>query len=131
MAKSKKRNGRGLDYETNDDEVQMQELVDETGLDALDQNTQGPTLIWEPAAKIVSGVTGLGSFYVRASSKLGGWGVAVGREATLKGLEVSRSLAEYILVSAGRDVASRSSEYGRNEADGLLERSVRLIVYRY
>ncbi len=86
----------------------------------------GGTLLPRPAAAIVSGVTGLGLFYVRGATKITGWGLYAGREATLKTLSVSRSALESILVAAGRDVSTRSNgDLGRAEAENLLERSVR------
>ncbi|OQU93858.1 hypothetical protein CLAIMM_00315 [Cladophialophora immunda] len=91
----------------------------------LAQPQQGRTLLPAPAAAIVSGVTGLTSFYVRGATKVGGWGLYAGREATLKTLAVSRSALESILVAAGRDVSTRSNgDLGRAEAENLLERSI-------
>jgi hypothetical protein len=102
-----------------DESGQGQEVV-------LAQPQQGRTLLPRPAAAIVSGVTGLTSFYVRGATKIGGWSIYAGREATLKTLSVSRSALESILIAAGRDVSSRSyGELGRAEAENLLERSVR------
>jgi len=90
---------------------------------------QGRTLLPEPAATIVSGLTGLSSFSVRAGTKIGGWGLYAGREATLKTLSVSRNALESILIAAGRDVSGRSNgELGRAEAESLLERSVGSIL---
>lgn len=87
---------------------------------------QGRTLLPAPAAAVVSGITGITSFYVRVGTKVGGWGIYAGREATLKTLAVSRSALEAVLVAAGRDVSTRSNgELGRAEAESLLERSVR------
>lgn len=98
----------------------------------LAQPQPGRTLLPAPAAAIVSGVTGLTSFYVRGATKVGGWGLYAGREATLKTLSVSRSALETILIAAGRDVSSRSGgELGRAEAENLLERSVRSMITRY
>lgn len=98
----------------------------------LAQPHQGRTLLPAPAAAIVSGVTGLTSFYVRGATKVGGWGLYAGREATLKTLSVSRSALESILIAAGRDVSSRSGgELGRAEAENLLERSVRPVVTQH
>src|SRR6201999_873003 len=95
----------------------------------LAQPQQGRTLLPRPAAAIVSGVTGLTSFYVRGATKVGGWGLYAGREATLKTLSVSRSALEAVLIAAGRDVSARSNgELGRAEAENLLERSVRLTI---
>src|SRR6201996_6978184 len=95
----------------------------------LAQPQRGRTLLPAPAAAIVSGVTGLTSFYVRGATKVGGWGLYAGREATLKTLSVSRSALETVLIAAGRDVSTRSNgELGRAEAENLLERSVRLVV---
>lgn len=87
--------------------------------------TQGRTLLPGPAAALVSGVTGITSFYVRAGTKVGGWGLYAGREATLKTLSVGRSVLETVLIAAGRDVSARSNgELGRAEAENILERSV-------
>ena len=92
---------------------------------AIAQAQQGRTLLPTPAAAIVSGVTGLTSFYVRGATKVGGWGLYAGREATLKTLSVSHSALESILVAAGRDLSARSNgDLGRAEAENLLERSV-------
>jgi len=89
------------------------------------QPPQGRTLLPAPAAALVSGVTGITSFYVRAGTKVGGWGLYAGREATLKTLSVGRSVLETVLVAAGRDVSARSNgELGRAEAENILERSV-------
>ncbi|KIW17082.1 hypothetical protein PV08_04273 [Exophiala spinifera] len=99
----------------------------ESGQDeiVLAQSPQGRTLLPAPAAAVVSGITGLTSFYVRAGTKIGGWGLYAGREATLKTLSVSRSALETVLIAAGRDVSSRSNgELGRAEAENLLERSI-------
>ncbi|EHY59395.1 hypothetical protein HRR83_001328 [Exophiala dermatitidis] len=86
---------------------------------------QGRTLLPAPAAAVISGITGLTSFYVRAGTKVGGWGLYAGREATLKTLSVSRSALESVLVAAGRDVSARShGDLGRSEAENLLERSI-------
>ncbi len=91
----------------------------------LPPRPQGRTLLPAPAAALVSGITGLTSFYVRAGTKVGGWGIYAGREATLRTLAVSRSALESILIAAGRDVAVRSNgELGRAEAESLLEKSV-------
>lgn len=94
------------------------------------QPAQGRTLLPGPAAALVSGVTGITSFYVRAGTKVGGWGLYAGREATLKTLSVGRSVLETVLVAAGRDVSARSNgELGRAEAENILERSVHTITF--
>ena len=92
----------------------------------LAQPQQGRTLLPGPAAAVVSGLTGLTLLYVRGATKLGGWGLYAGREATLKTLSVSRSALEAVLIAAGRDVSARSNDdLGRAETENLLERSVR------
>ncbi|KAK5282177.1 hypothetical protein LTR20_008346 [Exophiala xenobiotica] len=107
------------------DEDHVEEADDAQNEIVLAQPQQGSTLLPAPAAAVVSGLTGLTSFYVRAGTKIGGWGLYAGREATLKTLSVSRSALEAILVAAGRDVSSRSNgEVGRAEAENLLERSI-------
>lgn len=106
--------------EASDDQEELKEAV-------LAPPLQGRTLLPTPAAAVISGITGLTSFYVRAGTKVGGWGLYAGREATLKTLSVSRSALEAILVAAGRDVSSRSNgDLRRAEAENLLEKSVRL-----
>lgn len=86
---------------------------------------QGRTLLPGPAASLVSGITGLSSFYVRAGTKIGGWGLYAGREATLKTLSMSNSVLQALLTVAGQDIYSRSDgELGRADAETLLERSV-------
>ncbi|KIX02746.1 uncharacterized protein Z518_08688 [Rhinocladiella mackenziei CBS 650.93] len=91
----------------------------------LAESRQGRTLLPGPAAAIVSGITGITSFYVRAGTKVGEWGLYAGREATLKTLSVTRSALEAVLIAAGRDVSARShGELGRAEAETLLERSI-------
>ena len=107
------------------DEGPIEEFDDAQKEIVLAQPPQGRTLLPAPAAAVVSGITGLTSFYVRAGTKIGGWGLYAGREATLKTLSVSRSALETVLVAAGRDISSRSNgEVGRAEAENLLERSV-------
>lgn len=94
----------------------------------LARSPQGRTLLPAPAAALVSGITGLTSFYIRAGTKVGGWGLYATREATLKTLSVSRSVLETVLIAAGRDVSYRSSgDLGRAEAENLLEKSVRVL----
>ncbi|KAK5052727.1 hypothetical protein LTR84_002593 [Exophiala bonariae] len=89
------------------------------------QPAQGRTLLPGPAAALVSGVTGITSFYVRAGTKVGGWGLYAGREATLKTLSVGRSVLETVLIAAGRDLSTRSNgDLGRAEAENILEKSI-------
>jgi hypothetical protein len=86
----------------------------------------GGTLLPPPVASLISAGTGIGSFSVRAGTKVAGWGLFAGREATLKSLSVTRNVAESVLWLAGRDVASRSvSEIGEQEAASIMKRSVR------
>lgn len=107
-----------------DDFVEEQPHDDNQQL-VIAQHPQGRTLLPGPAAALVSGVTGITSFYVRAGTKIGGWGLYAGREATLKTLSVGRSVLESVLIAAGRDVSARSNgELGRAEAENILERSV-------
>ena len=104
--------------ESKDEQDEQKEII-------LTPPQQGRTLLPAPAAAVVSGITGLTSFYVRTGTKVAGWGLYAGREATLKTLSVSRSALEAVLIAAGRDVSSRSNgEIGRAEAENLLEKSV-------
>ncbi|EXJ88238.1 hypothetical protein A1O1_05168 [Capronia coronata CBS 617.96] len=110
-------NGDHSEEDANDQE-ELKEIV-------LAPPLQGSTLLPAPAAAVISGITGLTSFYVRAGTKVGEWGLYAGREATLKTLSVSRSALEAVLVAAGRDVSARSyGDLGRAEAENLLEKSI-------
>jgi hypothetical protein len=103
--------------------IQSRELV------LLEAPKEGSTLLPRPLASAISGITGIASFNVRAATKIGGWGVYAGREATLKSLSVARSAAEQILILAGRDVASRTTanSLGQLEAANALESAIRLL----
>lgn len=115
---------KGVLQDKSEDFVEAQPDDDHEQL-VIVQPPQGRTLLPAPAAALVSGVTGITSFYVRAGTKVGGWGLYAGREATLKTLSVGRSVLETVLIAAGRDVSARSNgELGRAEAENILERSV-------
>lgn len=83
------------------------------------------TLLPRPVASLVTLFTQSTSLSLRIGSFLGEFAIDSARTTTLTGLELSRAVVEGILVRAGRDVVSRSGdEYGRIEAETLLERSV-------
>ncbi|DAA76725.1 TPA_exp: putative Lipase [Trichophyton benhamiae CBS 112371] len=83
------------------------------------------TLLPSPVASLVSLVTQSTSLSLRLWTYLGGFVINSARATTLTGLELSRAVVEGILIRAGRDVVSRSSdEHGRSEAESLLERSL-------
>jgi uncharacterized membrane protein len=65
------------------------------------------------------------SLSLRVGTYFGGAAIGGARVTTLTGLELSRALVEAVLTRAGRDVAARSNgEFGRLEAESILERSV-------
>ncbi|KAK2804933.1 hypothetical protein FQN50_006443 [Emmonsiellopsis sp. PD_5] len=84
----------------------------------------GRTLLPRPVASLVTLFAQSTSLSLRVGSFLGGFAIDSARATTLTSLELSRAVVESILVRAGRDVALQSSEYGRAEAESLLERSL-------
>ncbi|KAH8431561.1 uncharacterized protein LDX57_009223 [Aspergillus melleus] len=86
--------------------------------------TSGMTLLPRPVASVVSFLTQSTSLSLRVGSFFGGVALDGARVTTLTGLELSRAIIEGVLTRAGRDVAIRSSEHGKAEAESLLERSL-------
>lgn len=83
------------------------------------------TLLPRPVASLVSLFAQSTSLSLRVGTYLGGFAIDSARVTTLTGLELSRAVVEGILVKAGRDITLRSAgDYGRIEAESLLERSV-------
>ncbi|OAX81849.1 hypothetical protein ACJ72_03801 [Emergomyces africanus] len=82
------------------------------------------TLLPRPVASLVTLFAQSTSLSLRVGTFLGGFALDSARATTLTGLELSRAVVESILVKAGRDVALQSTEYGRVEAESLLERSL-------
>ncbi|EER29881.1 Lipase family protein [Coccidioides posadasii C735 delta SOWgp] len=83
------------------------------------------TLLPRPVASLVTLFAHSTSLSLRVGTFLGGFAIDSFRATTLTGLELSRAVVESILIRAGRDVLSRSSDdYGRAEAESLLERSL-------
>ncbi|KAF3490716.1 uncharacterized protein GIQ15_00233 [Arthroderma uncinatum] len=83
------------------------------------------TLLPSPIASLISLVTQSTSLSLRFWTYLGSFAINSARATTLTGLELSRAVVEGILIRAGRDVVTRSSdEHGRFEAESLLERSL-------
>ncbi|KAK2845246.1 hypothetical protein FQN49_005906 [Arthroderma sp. PD_2] len=83
------------------------------------------TLLPSPIASLISLATQSTSLSLRFWTYLGSFAINSARVTTLTGLELSRAVVEGILIRAGRDVVTRSSdEHGRSEAESLLERSL-------
>ncbi|PGH35489.1 esterase/lipase [[Emmonsia] crescens] len=82
------------------------------------------TLLPRPVASLVTLFAHSTSLSLRVGTFLGGFALDSARATTLTGLELSRAVVESILVKAGRDVALQSTQYGRVEAESLLERSL-------
>ncbi|KAI1941138.1 hypothetical protein LOZ66_001646 [Ophidiomyces ophidiicola] len=83
------------------------------------------TLLPRPVASLVTLFAHSTSLSLRVGTYLGGFAIDSVRATTLTSLELSRAVVEGILIRAGRDIVSRSSDdYGRAEAESLLERSV-------
>jgi hypothetical protein len=87
--------------------------------------TSGATLLPRSLASLISFVAQSTSLSLRLGTYFGGAALGGARLSTLTGLELSRALLEGVLTRAGHDVGGRShGEYGRLEAESLLERSV-------
>lgn len=83
------------------------------------------TLLPQTIASAVSFFAQSTSLSLRIGTYFGGAALGSARVTTLTGLELSRAVLEAILTRAGRDVVGHShGEYGREEAESLLERSV-------
>lgn len=101
---------------------QVTDLIRRTGNDL---QKPSHTLLPRPVASLVTLFAHSTSLSLRVGTFLGGCAIDSVRATTLTGLELSRAVVEGILVRAGRDVVSRSSDdHGRIEAESLLERSV-------
>jgi hypothetical protein len=87
--------------------------------------TSGATLLPRSLASLISFIAQSTSLSLRLGTYFGGAALGGARLSTLTGLELSRALLEGVLTRAGHDVGGRShGEYGRLEAESLLERSV-------
>lgn len=83
------------------------------------------TLLPQSIASAVSFFAQSTSLSLRIGTYFGGAALGGARVTTLTGLELSRAVVEAILTRAGRDVSGHSQgDYGRSEADSILERSV-------
>lgn len=83
------------------------------------------TLLPQSIASAVSFIAQSTSLSLRIGTYFGGAALGSARVTTLTGLELSRAVVEAILTRAGRDVAGHSQgEYGKLEAESILERSV-------
>ncbi|WEW61425.1 hypothetical protein PRK78_006915 [Emydomyces testavorans] len=101
---------------------QTGELIRRTDTEVQKTNS---TLLPRPVASLVTLFAHSTSLSLRVGTFLGEFAIDSVRATTLTGLELSRAVVESILVRAGRDVVSRSSDdYGRMEAESLLERSL-------
>lgn len=107
-----------------------------THQDEIDGTSQPPlipppvnnatTLLPSRLASAVSFLAQSTSLTVRIGTLFGGAALGSARATTLTGLELSRALVETILTKAGRDVVGQAQdEYGKVEAESILERSVR------
>ncbi|ELR03184.1 hypothetical protein VC83_02306 [Pseudogymnoascus destructans] len=83
------------------------------------------TVLPKPVASAISLVTKSSALYLRLGTLVGKLAIDGARVTTVTGLELSRAVVERILFSAGEDVVKNSTgQIGRQEAEGLLERSI-------
>lgn len=111
------------------DTTREDESINSSSRNALNTATaaakSATTLLPQSIASAVSFFAQSTSLSLRIGTYFGGAALGGARVTTLTGLELSRAVVEAVLTRAGRDVASHSQgEYGRIEADSLLERSV-------
>ena len=122
----------GISNEPDETTVTRQKIPSriQDNFDVEDNASQAPspsgrTLLPRPVASLVTLIAQSTSLSLRVGTFFGSFAIDSARATTLTGLELSRAVVEGILVRAGRDVAVRSGgEYGRAEAESLLERSV-------
>ncbi|OBT85808.1 hypothetical protein VE02_06033 [Pseudogymnoascus sp. 03VT05] len=83
------------------------------------------TVLPKPVASAISLATKSSALYLRLGTLVGKLAIDGARVTTVTGLELSRAVVERILFSAGEDVVKKSTgQVGRQEAEGLLERSI-------
>lgn len=112
---------------------------DTLALQALDEASFVPppapssTLLPAPFAKFVTAATGITTLTVRTYSSAFHWGIGLGRETTLRTLELSRAGLETVIRTAAKDVGARrqGSELGRAEAESLLARSITALHWAF
>jgi hypothetical protein len=110
-----------------DDEDTSLETASRASQEAICRATGSPssTLLPRPVASLVTLITQSTALSLRIGTFLGGFALDSARTTTLTGLELSRAVVEGILVRAGRDIVARTGDdYGRLEAENILERSV-------
>lgn len=83
------------------------------------------TVLPKPVASAISLATKSSALSLRLGTFVGKLAIDGARVTTVTGLELSRAVVERILFSAGEDVVKKSTgQVGRQEAEGLLERSI-------
>ncbi|KAI5304752.1 hypothetical protein KEM56_005994 [Ascosphaera pollenicola] len=89
--------------------------------------TRNGTLLPRPAASLISLFAQSTSLSLRAGTSLCTFALDSARTTTLTGLEFSRAVIESILIRAGKDVALRGSDFGRSEAETIVEKSLAVL----
>jgi len=91
--------------------------------DALERQTEAPTLLWRSAAKTVSLATGATTFWLKTGVGAAKWGLAAGRQTTNAVLGVNQAVLEYVLQAGGRDVNNSTQVALRQgEAEHLVDK---------
>ncbi|KAI9809109.1 MAG: hypothetical protein M1825_002398 [Sarcosagium campestre] len=113
------------DSEADDTAGEFPFLDDASASSSLAANFASSTLLPSPIASLVSLATKSSSVSLQIGTFIGGLAINGAKVTTLTGIELSRSMIEGILAGAGREVVGRSTgELGKEEAEGLLERSI-------
>ncbi|KAK5091871.1 hypothetical protein LTR70_001182 [Exophiala xenobiotica] len=93
--------------------------------DALERQTEAPTLLWRSAAKTISLATGATTFWLKTGVGAAKWGLAASRQTTNAVIGLNQSVLEYVLRAGGRDLNERTQLALRQEqAEHLVDRWV-------
>lgn len=95
---------------------------------------ESTTLLPFPFAKIISTTTGLTTLTIRTYARAFEWGIGLGKETTLRSLELTRAGIEIVLKASAKDVTNRrenSSELARADTENVLARSISALHWAF
>jgi hypothetical protein len=116
----------GIDIKQFDDE-DMDQSADESGVASpeLGNTTQGQTILWQPLASGVSGLSGLGRKGVQML-RFCGWPIHGAKVVCVGSIEAFRKGTELFLDNAGREVVAQSSSpLGRQQSNSAIQSFLR------
>jgi len=93
--------------------------------DALERQTEAPTLLWRSAAKTVSLATGATTFWLKTGVGAAKWSLAASRQTTNAVIGLNQSVLEYVLRAGGRDLNERTAlALRQGQAEHLVDKWV-------